>query len=494
MKKIIMLLVDSLLSDILEQEIRHRTVPAFQFLMENGIYRRDCVTVFPTMTASVDSSLLTGVYPDRHRVPGLIWYDHEEKKIVNYLNGWKCVSKLGISNCMENVLYDLNEKHLSNRVKTLFEELAETGRTSASINAMIHRGIHRHKLNIPLLLKFVGRKFVSEKTISGPEVLSMGALVETADELSVFPSHFKNFRNKLGVNDAYASRAVRGLIESGQQPDFILAYFPDNDHEVHRIGPANGAAPLIKVDHHIQHILNAFSSWEEALQKNVFIVISDHGQTYIGDDVEFNIDLDVLLKDFRLLQLGEEPVDSHELVVCNNERMAYIYPLKRRIESKLMNALQHDARIDLISWKERGGVRVVQGGSGRQLFFRRGGSYEDIYGNHWDLAGDESVLDLVIKVGKIHFADYPDALSRLYGALYARDEEVFAITARPRYEFKSRYYPTHLNGGSHGSLHCYDSCIPLLIAGSDQPYPSPPRLVDMKQYILDHFHKKIFWI
>jgi predicted AlkP superfamily pyrophosphatase or phosphodiesterase len=38
------------------------------------------------MIASVDSSLLTGTYPDVHQVPGLVWYDPEEKEIINYGN------------------------------------------------------------------------------------------------------------------------------------------------------------------------------------------------------------------------------------------------------------------------------------------------------------------------------------------------------------------------------------------------------------------------
>ncbi|MEV2757577.1 alkaline phosphatase family protein [Paenibacillus larvae] len=58
LKKVIVLLVDSLMPDTLEACIRHKTVPALQFLMDRGRYWPNCVTVFPTMTASVDSSLV----------------------------------------------------------------------------------------------------------------------------------------------------------------------------------------------------------------------------------------------------------------------------------------------------------------------------------------------------------------------------------------------------------------------------------------------------
>jgi predicted AlkP superfamily pyrophosphatase or phosphodiesterase len=96
MKKVIFLLVDSLMPTILEDCMQDKLVPALQFLIEHGQYWSNCVTVFPTMTASVDSSLLTGAYPNIHRVPGLIWYDPEQKEIINYVNGWKCIWKQGI--------------------------------------------------------------------------------------------------------------------------------------------------------------------------------------------------------------------------------------------------------------------------------------------------------------------------------------------------------------------------------------------------------------
>jgi hypothetical protein len=83
MKKVILLLVDSLMPTALEAGIRHKTVPALQFLMDRGRYWNNCATVYPTMTASVDSSLLTGVYPDMQPDFMLIYLpdnDHEVHK------------------------------------------------------------------------------------------------------------------------------------------------------------------------------------------------------------------------------------------------------------------------------------------------------------------------------------------------------------------------------------------------------------------------------
>ncbi|GIP31564.1 alkaline phosphatase family protein [Paenibacillus sp. J2TS4] len=487
MKKVIVLLVDSLMPDTLEDCIRHKTVPALQFLITRGRYWPHCVTAFPTMTASVDSSLLTGVYPDIHRVPGLIWYNPEEKTIINYINGWKCIRKLGIAYCAQNVLYNLNEKHLSKQVSTVFEELDKMGVTSASINAMVHRSSKKHPVQLPFLVK-LATGFKLQQELSGPDFLTLGAMADTKVKQHI-PSRLRGGARLYGINDEYAVSVVKHLIKSGHQPDFMLVYLPDNDHEVHKNNPAHAESSLIRVDGHIQDLLNTFDSWDQTLDQNIIIVISDHGQTRIGKSKEFNIDLDELLKSFHVFQLGER-VSNQDLIVCNNERMAYIYPLRPAIQHEIIETLVTEARCDLIAWKEDKGVRVKEGGSGREVYFAKGGSQRDVYHSAWTIVGEWEVLDLQKDGDLFHYRDYPDVLSRLYGALYSQDIPMIVITARPRYEFKSRYYPTHLNGGSHGSLHKYDSLIPLIIAGTQHPVKEPPRLIDLKQFVMELFNER----
>ncbi|CAH0121956.1 MULTISPECIES: alkaline phosphatase family protein [unclassified Paenibacillus] len=483
MKKIIFLLIDSFMPTILEDCVRHRTVPGLKFLMDRGRYWANCATVFPTMTASVDSSLVTGTYPDVHRIPGLIWYDPEQQEIVNYINGWNCVRKLGLGKCAKHVLYNLNEKHLSAHVTTVFEELSRRGKTSASINAIVHRSVKRHMIKLPALMNMMSGLQFRKSSISGPETMTLGSLVQS-DILQDIPRPMQGYEEMCGINDDFAKHATKILIQSEKQPDFTLVYFPDNDHEMHKKNPAHAEEALIRVDQHIQDILYAFGSWEEAVKQCIFIVTGDHGQTRIGNEERFNIDLDRLLESFRVLQLGEK-IGRHDVVVCNNERMAYLYPLQADIQPKLIEQLLSEPRIDIIAWKEQREVAVREGGSGRKMYFRRNGPFTDIYGSEWTVVGEESVLDLKIKEGIIHYGDYPDALARLYGALYSQDIPMIAITARPRYEFKSRYFPMHMNGGSHGSLHKYDSIIPLIVTGTDHAVQEPPRLVDLKQFILE---------
>ena len=95
-KPVILLNIDSLMSRPLEVAVQTGRAPALKFLMENGSYSPDMVTSFPTMSVTIDSSLLTGTYADKHKVPGLNWYDDSRKEIVNYGTGFRETFRLGL--------------------------------------------------------------------------------------------------------------------------------------------------------------------------------------------------------------------------------------------------------------------------------------------------------------------------------------------------------------------------------------------------------------
>jgi predicted AlkP superfamily pyrophosphatase or phosphodiesterase len=112
-KKVIFLMIDSLMAQAIDQGIKQKELPTLQFLIEHGQYYKDMVTSFPTMSVTIDSSLLTGTYPDGHRVPGLIWYSSDEKKVINYGTGPMEVFKHGVDPVLVDALINLNGKHLN---------------------------------------------------------------------------------------------------------------------------------------------------------------------------------------------------------------------------------------------------------------------------------------------------------------------------------------------------------------------------------------------
>lgn len=482
MKKIIVFLVDSLMPDVLESCLAKGMTPALQFLIKNGQWIRDCVTVFPTMTASVDCSLITGVYPDQHNVPGLVWYDPVERKVVNYLNNWGAVFKIGVDQCAQNVLYDLNEKHLSKKVKTIHEELEGQGYTSGSINVVAHRGMYRYSLDIPFLMN-AAIGYGSEEKVSGPSVFSMGTFVKPAIFREVPWDWSQSAASFYGLNDAYAISLLLEVIRSGKQPDLTICYLPDNDHKLH-VRPHLAEQHLAEVDQELTRFLDGFDSWNQALEQNVIIVISDHGQTIVKETTDASIPVDDMLAPLRVHRLSGMVLEEDEVVVCNNERMVYLYPLKQSVRQRVLNAVSGDPRIDVIAWKESDWVHVRKGGSSATLRYKKGGKSRDGYGQSWTLEGDAKILDLTLGAdGSVSYGDYPDGLSRLYGALYSQETDVIVITAAPGYQFTSEGSPNHTGGGSHGSLHKQDSLIPLIIAGTSAQMVQPARLVDLKAFI-----------
>ncbi|WCK55698.1 alkaline phosphatase family protein [Aneurinibacillus sp. Ricciae_BoGa-3] len=491
-KKVILIVIDSFMPHVFQEARQKKLVPALSRLADEGTYWDNCVTVFPTMSASADCSLIAGCYPDEHMVPGLMWYNPREQTVVNYINGNKAVIRQGLSRCAENVLIDLNEKHMSRQVTTLFEELERSGKSAASINLAAHRADEKHLLYKPGLMKLVLGK-VRDQMVSGPRVCSLGIFIRSYGR--PFPWSFnQSFLKKYGMNDSFAVDIVCRMIKENQLPDFTGIYLPDTDYYYHR-KPEQGAALLGKVDKQVTRLIDALGGWDEALRKCAFIITGDHGQTKIKSVKESGIQLEPFFRNLKISPKGNVNPKQDDLVICNNERMCYIYPFKEGIKEEVIRLLSPDERIDIVAWKEQGGVYIRN--SHAKLYFSpveqdkaqdESRVVLDPFGRAWRIKGNIGVIDGVIKrpdsgVPTLTFGSYPDVFSRLYGALYANEAPCIVITSAPGYEFVTKYDPVHQGGASHGSLHATDSLVPLIITGSEPLDSSSPRIVELKKYI-----------
>lgn len=477
-RPIILLIIDSLMHLPLQEAIRQKRVPALQFLMEHGHYIPNVVSSFPTMSVTIDSTLLTGTYPDGHRIPGLLWYNQKERRLVNYGNGMIEMLKTGIKEVLHDSLYRLNNEHLSQEVKTIHEELALYHMSSASINGLVHRGSFLQQYNIPKIavwLNFLPR----ELRTHGPFLFSFGALARVDAE-----NRYGYLWRKGGFNDKFAARELVYIIRQQELPPFTIAYLPENDHSVHKKGPM-AIQGLEKADRQLQEILNAYPTWEKALDEAIWVVMGDSGQTPVGTSRrQALIYLLPMLSKYKITKLGKRAQESEQVFLCVNERMAYVYALQDDLPlSELAALFQEDERIDVIAWQEEDTIQVRGGGKEGRLAFRPNGSYKDGYGQAWMLDGDMSLLDIRETEDGIEYGDYPDAFARLYGALYSHAGRYLVITARPGCEFVGESSPNHKGGAAHGSLHKEDSYVPILICGTDSA-PEHSRIVDMKDWIL----------
>jgi hypothetical protein len=445
-KRVILLLIDTLMDPPLQKAIKEGLAPAFQFLMERGQYFPNIVSAFPTMSVNVDSSLLTGTY--HHKLPGLVWFNDQEKRLINYGSHQRELMKLGLVKSIKDILYHLNNNHLSQEVKTIHEELADRGKATASINALIYRGSTEHHLKLPKLLTFF-TSLDHNRTVKAPSLFTYGAF----SRLSPLKRN-AYFWQRYGFNNKFTVQELKHLIQTDSLPAFTIAYFPD------------------------------------ALQDHIWLVLGDNGQAFIeADRNKALIDLRRSLSSYRIMKLREGVKDSDQIVLGVNERMAFIYSLdpKRVPLSSLAKTLQKDERMDVIAWKESEAVHVISGVKDGKLTFQPNGEYVDKYEQSWSITGNKEILDLSIQNHEIGYDEYPDALARLHSALTSHEGSYLVVSAKPGFEFIGEGSPTHVGGASHGGLHKQDSVVPMIVTGTHSS-PKHLRMIELKDWILTLIH------
>lgn len=487
-KKVIFLMVDSLMYQAIDQGISRQELPTLKFLIEHGHYYKNLVSSFPTMSVTIDSSLLTGAYSDVHRVPGLTWYSAENKKMIIYGTGPVEVLKHGVNPVLTDALIHLNESHLNRDLPTIYEDLARNGLKSGSINGLIYRGASAHKLLIPDWIQRI-TSLPKEIDVKGPDLLSLGALSNPFQGIKNLPD---GLTNRMGIHNDFAIEAVKYLVQSNKLPDFLFVYLPDLDRELHKKGPV-GLRGVKEFDQQLQSVLQTFGSPEKAVHDAIFIIAGDSGMTRILP-AEQNpvIDLPSLLGDAKILRPGEAVSKETEFILAVNETMTYVYSLKAdRSLRDTANLLKNDPRIDFISWKEKEWNYAIQGSTAKQIKFKSGGNLTDSYNQSWTVEQDEEVLDLSVNMAahSLKYDQYPDVLKRLSSALRSHQGEFLVVTAKPGYEFTGGSSPTHKGGGVHGSIRKMESLVPLIISGTDQK-PEYLRMVDLKAYLLNLLTKK----
>ncbi|MEF2967348.1 alkaline phosphatase family protein [Paenibacillus sp. M1] len=483
-KKVILLLADSLMSQSIDRGLREKELPTFRFLIEHGQYYKNMVSSFPTMSVTIDSTLLTGRYPSEHRLPGLTWYSAKDKKVINYGTGPIEVLRQGVNNVLTDGLIHLNQDHLNPDVPTIHEELARHGLQSGSINGLIYRGPAVHKLTIPAWLH-IPSSLPDEIEVKGPDFLTLGALTNPLEGLADLPD---NLTDKIGFNNRFSFETVKYLVRHRKLPDFLFVYLPDLDQELHKNGPSS-LKGVKDLDGQLESLLQSFGSREQAMKEAVILISGDSGMTRIlPADRNPEIDLSALFGDDRVLSPGEEESGSKDILFTVNETMAYVYSLKGTDTLKeAAKVLQADSRIDFVAWKERDGwVNVIQGGTSKALKYKADGKLQDTYRQSWTIDGDSQVLDLKVNDvnNMLEYDEYPDVLMRLKSALDSHEGDYLVVTAKPGYELKDKNSPTHKGGGGHGSIRKAESLVPLIICGTDRK-PTLLRMVDLKSYLLD---------
>jgi hypothetical protein len=500
--KLVLVVVDSLRTDMLQRAVEAGKAPNFARLLERGTLIEDCVSSFPSVTPVATSEITTGVGADRHWITGMNWYHRVERRYVEYGSSLEATRAFGVFRTLYDVVYNMNLGHLSHEVSTLFERLGDAGLRTACTPFLIYRGRRRHELSLEGLMRRVAVAADFRHAVWGPDELFYGELYASR-RVPCRPTLARP-----GTRDEY-SGCVGAELVRGDLFDFMLFSLPDNDHFSHRFGPEQTLDSIAHADANLGRMAEPAGGIDAFLEDHAVVLMADHSQTDVTDALPLS---QALESEWRVLQPNSEQPEHAEVAVSPTARAANVYVLAaegrfERIHAGVRDRVRAMDGIDLVGWlgdaegapvrRPGGGVAhledaeaIVQSRAGGELRFRPGSGERDRRGRGWDLEGDRAVLGLTDADGAIDSFDYPDALGRLWSGLVAPHAGDLVASLSEGYECVDWGGASHVGGGSHGSLGRGDSVGPLLFCGCGPDEVEEGRqwsLRDVAGVILGHF-------
>jgi hypothetical protein len=485
-KKLVLAVIDALSPDALDRAIADDRAPVLAELARRGDYARDCVSTFPSLTPVAASAITTGLGPDEHLIPSMNWYHRGEERYVEYGSSFPATRAFGVFRSLQDTVYNMNLAHLTQRHRTIFEQLDDAGLRTACTTYLIYRGRFRHEPAGDSRYRRLAEAAQFRHAVWGARELFYADL---------FDSRRTGCSSTLGMpgqRDRHAGCVGSHLVEHDLF-DFLLLSLPDNDTYSHRMGPDAQPTSIAEADRALERVFHAAGGVDEFLDDHAVIVMSDHSQSR----VEQPLNLARHLGDWRVLTPSDSAPEEAELAVCPGARSAMVYVLdparRERLLPRLVRQLRGIEGVDLTAWREArpgtGDDEAVVAGLGGELRFQPGDDLADRRGARWTVAGDLDVLDLTVDGGELRCGDYPDALGRLWSALACPRAGDVLLSATPGYELVDWGGSHHQDGGSHGSLHRCDSLGVLITCGVDG-LPADrrqPHLRDVTPMIARHF-------
>ncbi|CCO07201.1 alkaline phosphatase family protein [Desulforamulus hydrothermalis] len=480
-KGMIYIIIDSFHPRALAQGLQQGKLPALSFLIKNGSLDEGCVSNFPTMTPACTSALATGAPPSRHTVPGIVWYHRGERRIINYNFNWLSLFQRGLQQKVQDLVFNLNHRHLSWEVQTIYEQLEVKGILTAAVNPFFYRANTAYSVRLPFIIKLLTLFELSDMKIFGPQGFCLGQLYQPPGKLRQIIKDIRYWR-KFGLNDEFSVRAAAWFLQQKQRPRLLTIYFPDTDKAAHAQNADCCHPCLTKLDQKIAELLNCFPSWQEALNQYTFLVVGDHAQSTLTKGRQALIKIPRRLAMYAQAKPADEYIEEKDIAICSNERMAYIYILRYRpgMRKHMVKCLLEEPQLDQVIWQEAGWYHVATHRG--NLSFRKGGQLKDDYHNRWEVVGDKAALDMTVEGEQIRYGVYPNALERISHCLDNPHAGELVITAKPGYILQGEGNPGRPGKGSHGSLHQEDSLVPLIISGTSQRLDKP-RLIDIVPFI-----------
>jgi hypothetical protein len=328
-KKLVLVVVDGMTPAAFERAIAGGRAPAMAFLAAEGEYRQ-ATSVFPSLTPVCLTSIATG-RARRPPHPSLVWWNREERRIVEYGSSLSALRAAGLSQSLVDTIFNMNARHLSRDAVTVYEALEDAGLVAAAVNITCYRGRHRYLPTVPGL----------NRAAFGPRRFFFYGLFESDRTGAPFAVRSR----RAGSVDAYAAAVGRWLV-TRDGFDFLAFYLSGYDFASHAGGPDGAEADLAleQADAAIGALLDAAGGPDEFLERYAVVLLSDHGQTRVE----------------RASRLEEPLADvADEIVVAASNRAGQVYlrPNARVDAGDLAQRLDGFAAVDVTLRRE--GDRVV---------------------------------------------------------------------------------------------------------------------------------------
>jgi Type I phosphodiesterase / nucleotide pyrophosphatase len=482
--KVLLIVIDGAAPRVFCPAVKTGRLRTMQRLAEAGCMHEASVSIFPSITPAAATSIITGCYPSEHGIEGAAWFQAPSGEIAYYGDDFWVIAREGVGAFIDGFLLRLNGDHL--RAPTLFELVEGVGRSAASLNYLVYRGRHPHRLRVPRLLAMLPG-VQRTHLVNGPSRLHLGTLVDPSPKRRRTREPSGGPLHRFGMNDAGTGALLTALFETSPLPDFTVAYFADNDFHSHAEGPVAALATLERVDAMIGDALERAGGLERVLPETAIVITSDHGHCEVLDDESRAVvRLDELLEDVvRIGKLGAPWAPEDDVMICPNMRAAQIYfhDQARRHLDQVVERLLDAPGVDQIMWRRGSSAAeaayAVASRNGRLEFARAvpgPEAVDDSFGGTWCWTGDASALDLAPADGRVGYRDYPNAFERIAGALDSEHSGDLWVTARPGSEFHVPGGAAHVGGSSHGSLHALDSLSPVIVAGAGTGFSLPEHM------------------
>jgi hypothetical protein len=487
-RKLCLVVVDSLRTDMLLRAIADDLAPNFAALIRRGTLIGDCVSSFPSVTPVACSEIATGTGPAEHHISGMNWYHRTERRYVEYGSSLEATRTFGLFRTLYDTVYNMNMAHLSHEAETIFERLGDAGVRTACTPFLIYRGRRRHELSLEGLMRRVAVAANFRHAVWGPDELFYGELYASR-RVPCRPTLARP-----GTRDAYSACVGRELIADDGY-DFLLFSLPDNDHHTHMRGVGAMTDSIAHADHSFGELVDAGGGIDAFCETHAVILMADHAQT----DVERGVPIATALGErWRVLEPTAERPERAELAVSPTARAAAVYALRGnaarpRLLSEVRAALRELEGVDMVIRLDSGNGRrpeaVVESERG-ELRFAPGAAETDTRGRGWDLEGEPRALGIEWRDGRVMSDAYPDALERLWSALRAPNAGDLLVSLELGHECVDWGGMSHVGGASHGALLAGDSLGPLVLCGFDPGTEAAHEqwsLRDVADLVIGHF-------